>query len=168
MVKNHIAKHIEYTPTYSSDDEDRNELFPNDKRFPVTELEDANEEQSIYNKIQVDSNVERNFVKRLNEVGAPGNVKLYFKFPSKYKVMLPKIIGNYNPDWAILRTALSCSHEPSFSRHNSRRQKGCRPASLRGCQNTVSHEFASVRFPCWNSASAPRSGRGSICRRGYR
>ena len=104
IVKNHIAKHIEYTPTSSSDDEDKNVLFPNDKRFPVTELEDANEEQSIYNKIQVDSNVERNFVKRLNEVGAPGNVKLYFKFPSKYKVMLPKIIGNYNPDWAILRT----------------------------------------------------------------
>lgn len=104
VVKNHIAKHIEYTPTSSSDDEDKNELFPNDKRFPVTELEDANEEQSIYNKIQVDSNVERNFVKRLNEVGAPGNVQLYFKFPPKYKVLLPKIIGNYNPDWAILRT----------------------------------------------------------------
>ena len=31
-------------------------------------------------------------------------VQLYFKFPAKYKVNAPKIIGNYNPDWAILRT----------------------------------------------------------------
>jgi len=104
VVKNHIAKHIEYSPTSSSGDDDKNELFPNDKQFPVTELEDANVLQSIYTKIQVDSTVERNFVKRLNTTGAPGNVQLYFKFPPKYKVLLPKIIGNYNPDWAILRT----------------------------------------------------------------
>lgn len=104
VVKNHIAKYIEYSPTSSSGDDDRNELFPNNKKFPVSELVDANKQQSIYDKIQVDSNVERNFVKRLNVSGAPGNVQLYFKFPAKYKVNAPKIIGNYNPDWAILRT----------------------------------------------------------------
>jgi type III restriction enzyme len=104
VVKDHIAKYIEYTPTSSSGEDDRNELFPDSKTFPASELEVANIDQSIYNKIQVDSNVEKNFVKRLNEIGAPGNVQLYFKFPSQYKVKLPKIIGNYNPDWAILRT----------------------------------------------------------------
>jgi type III restriction enzyme len=27
----------------------------------------------------------------------------YFKFPPAYKIDLPKVIGNYNPDWGILR-----------------------------------------------------------------
>jgi type III restriction enzyme len=27
----------------------------------------------------------------------------YFKFPPAYKVDLPRMIGNYNPDWGILR-----------------------------------------------------------------
>lgn len=102
-LKTHIAKHIEYSPSSSSVEENDGELFPLRKKFMASELEGANEKQSIYNKIQVDSNVERHFVQRLNEVGAPGNVQLYFKFPAKYKVNLPKIIGNYNPDWAILR-----------------------------------------------------------------
>lgn len=103
ILKNHIAEHIEYSPSSSSADENDGELFPASKKFMASELENANEKQSIYNKIQVDSNVERHFVQRLNETGAPGNVQLYFKFPAKFKVNLPKIIGNYNPDWAILR-----------------------------------------------------------------
>lgn len=27
----------------------------------------------------------------------------YFKFPPSYNINLPRIIGNYNPDWGILR-----------------------------------------------------------------
>jgi len=27
----------------------------------------------------------------------------YFKFPPVYKIDFPKVIGNYNPDWGILR-----------------------------------------------------------------
>lgn len=103
VVKNHIAKNIKYTLSSSSSGDSNDELFPETHRYMISELKDANATQSIYNKIQVDSNVERNFVDRLNLIGAPGNVLLYFKFPLKYKVNLPKIIGNYNPDWAILR-----------------------------------------------------------------
>jgi len=28
---------------------------------------------------------------------------LFFKFPRKYLVRLPRMIGNYNPDWGIIR-----------------------------------------------------------------
>jgi type III restriction enzyme len=28
---------------------------------------------------------------------------VYFKFPPKFKIGLPRVIGNYNPDWGILR-----------------------------------------------------------------
>lgn len=28
---------------------------------------------------------------------------LYFKFPPSFKVRLPKLIGNYNPDWGVVR-----------------------------------------------------------------
>ena len=27
----------------------------------------------------------------------------YFKFPDKYEVQLPRLVGSYNPDWGILR-----------------------------------------------------------------
>ena len=32
-----------------------------------------------------------------------GGIEFYFKFPPAFKVALPKIIGNYNPDWGIAR-----------------------------------------------------------------
>ncbi|MFD1316180.1 restriction endonuclease [Namhaeicola litoreus] len=30
-------------------------------------------------------------------------VHFFFKFPSKYKIDFSKIIGNYNPDWTVIR-----------------------------------------------------------------
>ena len=40
----------------------------------------------------------------MNKAGEnQGDILLYFKFPPKYKIRMPKIIQNYNPDWAILR-----------------------------------------------------------------
>lgn len=58
----------------------------------------------LYNKVQVDSDVERDFIQNLIRPDAlEGSTMLYFKFPPKFKILLPKIIGNYNPDWAIVR-----------------------------------------------------------------
>lgn len=77
-------------------------LFLEHPEVSIYEIEDANENISIYDKIQVDSEVERNFVKTLNAAEKEnGKVVLYFKFPPQYKIFMPKIIGNYNPDWAI-------------------------------------------------------------------
>jgi type III restriction enzyme len=30
-------------------------------------------------------------------------ILFFFKFPPAFKVTLPRIIGNYNPDWGIVR-----------------------------------------------------------------
>jgi len=57
--------------------------------------------RALYEAIQTDSLVERRFVEdRLEADAAP--VLYYLKFPSTFKIKLPKVIGgNYNPDWAI-------------------------------------------------------------------
>ena len=45
--------------------------------------------------------MESRFVQyRLNK---DDEVIFYFKFPPVFKVQLPKILGNYNPDWGIAR-----------------------------------------------------------------
>ncbi len=50
--------------------------------------------------VQTDSEVERKFVKRVK----PDNqVVFYFKFPASFKIKLPKVIGDYNPDWGLMR-----------------------------------------------------------------
>ena len=36
-------------------------------------------------------------------VKADPNVVLFFKFPPTFKVRLPRLIGNYNPDWGLVR-----------------------------------------------------------------
>lgn len=106
VLTNHIVEEIEYTPTggYMDIHDKKDELFPEEKEFPSKELVPADETRAIYDYVQVDSNVERNFVERLNQAGENrGDVILYFKFPPKYKIRMPRMIQNYNPDWAILR-----------------------------------------------------------------
>jgi len=51
--------------------------------------------------VQIDSDVERKFVEyKLTE---DDQIVCFFKFPNQFKISLPKIIGNYNPDWGIIR-----------------------------------------------------------------
>lgn len=72
-------------------------------------------EHSVYDNVIFDSNVEKDFVKKLED---DNRVKLYIKLPAWFKVPTP--IGNYNPDWAIVmekRTALTPLEElDSFDR----------------------------------------------------
>ena len=39
----------------------------------------------------------------MQEDDRKGNLVCYFKFPANFKMRIPKIIGNYNPDWGIVR-----------------------------------------------------------------
>ena len=52
---------------------------------------------SIYDGIIWDSNNERKFVKKLDEMA---NVRLFIKLPSWFVISTP--IGEYNPDWAVV------------------------------------------------------------------
>jgi type III restriction enzyme len=55
-------------------------------------------DKSVYEYVVYDSEIEREFAKRLNE---REDIKLFVKLPSWFLVDTP--IGKYNPDWAILK-----------------------------------------------------------------
>jgi len=79
------------------------DYFPRTKQFPQRELIPGSR-HSLYDFIQKDSDVEERFVKnRLCQDDKEGKIICYFKFPANFKIHIPKIIGNYNPDWGIVR-----------------------------------------------------------------
>ena len=53
--------------------------------------------RSLYDHVTYDSDVEKNFVEKLENLNF---VKLYVKLPAFFKVPTP--IGTYNPDWALV------------------------------------------------------------------
>jgi len=102
-LKDHIAERIEFsidadaTKKWAMEIED---AFPPEKEFPQKELVEGSQ-ASLYDQVQVDSDVEERFVKlKLND---DDKVLFYFKFPSTFKIDFPRIIGDYNPDWGIAR-----------------------------------------------------------------
>lgn len=98
----HIAERIEFEATVAPLQwgHDLDDMFPAVKEYPQRELV-AGSKASLYDQTQVDSEVEQRFVlQRLNE---DDQVVFYFKFPPTFKIDLPRVIGNYNPDWGIAR-----------------------------------------------------------------
>ncbi len=79
--------------------------FWDQRRFDNEELESyldnlfavKKQEKTLYNYVEVDSNIEREFAKDLEN---REDVKFYIKLPFWFKVQTP--IGEYNPDWAIV------------------------------------------------------------------
>lgn len=104
-LANHIADNIEYTLSRNIQQYNLDQFFPEQKEFPQRELIDGSK-HSLYDQIQTDSEVEQKFVvNRVQYDDNDGNVLCYFKFPASFKIHIPKIIGNYNPDWGIIRIA---------------------------------------------------------------
>lgn len=102
-LSDHIVKNIEFEIDEGSKFYDIEELFPIEIQQPQRELIEAGR-AGLYDKVQIDSDVERNFIDNLIKPDVEkDHTILYFKFPPKFKIMLPKVIGNYNPDWAIVR-----------------------------------------------------------------
>ncbi|MFZ5517678.1 MAG: DEAD/DEAH box helicase family protein [Candidatus Zhuqueibacterota bacterium] len=100
LLADHIAENVQYSLKEGLEDYDIEAIFPPSQKFPQKELI-AGTDWSLYDHVQIDSDVEKRFVQhRLNE---DDNIVCYFKFPYKFKINLPKIIGNYNPDWGIIR-----------------------------------------------------------------
>jgi len=102
-LADHIAERIQFQISPITPSEwgyDLDDLFPPEKSFPQKELVRGSP-ASLYDQVQVDSDVEKNFVEqRLNP---DGDVVFYFKFPASFKFDFPRVIGNYNPDWGIAR-----------------------------------------------------------------
>ncbi len=103
VLADHVAEKIEYAVDgATATPYDREVLFPPQKRFPQKELLKGSR-KSLYDLVQIDSDVEKRFVQ--NRLNPDDKIVLYFKFPPKFKISIPKIIGNYNPDWGIVRMA---------------------------------------------------------------
>jgi type III restriction enzyme len=99
-LADHIADRIEFDVLPDPAGIDLDSLFPPKRSFPQKELIEAGE-QGLYDYVQQDSDVEVRFVNE--RLRRDTRVVFYFKFPPAFKVPLPRIIGNYNPDWGIVR-----------------------------------------------------------------
>lgn len=100
-LADHVAVNLEFVIDGGHQGFDLEELFPETKKFVQEELIDAGP-FGVYDYVQVDSDVEQRFVERYLS-GPDDKVIAYFKFPPAYKIDFPTILGNYNPDWGILR-----------------------------------------------------------------
>jgi len=99
-LADHIVERLEFVVAAASGATTLEELFPPTVRFPQRELVEAGA-SGLYDEVQIDSDVEERFVRQ--RLSTDANVIAFFKFPAKFKIRFPKIIGNYNPDWGILR-----------------------------------------------------------------
>jgi type III restriction enzyme len=70
----------------------------------LTRLVDV--QNSIYDCVEVDSEVERDFAKAMSQ---REDIKLFFKLPAWFRVETP--IGTYNPDWAIVKQERGQPHK---------------------------------------------------------
>ncbi len=86
----------EKLPAGSSDSEWEMRLFK--EKELIDYLNALAVKKSIYEYIVYDSEIEREFAKSLDE---RDDIKLFVKLPAWFKVETP--IGNYNPDWAIIK-----------------------------------------------------------------
>lgn len=57
-----------------------------------------NSSKSIFNATEIDSSIERNFAEELERMA---DILFYLKLPYWFKIKTP--LGNYNPDWAIVK-----------------------------------------------------------------
>jgi len=96
----HVAENIEFDLAEENMEYDVEELLPEKMQYVQTEIVDS-PKHGMYDKTQKDSEIEDNFV--TSKLEGDNQVQFFFKFPSKYKIDFPKIIGNYNPDWGVIR-----------------------------------------------------------------
>ena len=99
-LADHIADNITFTVSSESFTRNVEELFPEKLSYVQTEIVDSRH-HGLYDFTQSDSDIEKKFI--LYKLEKDDQVELFFKFPSKYRIPFPKIIGNYNPDWAVVR-----------------------------------------------------------------
>lgn len=101
VLANHVANGIIYEILPDKKETDLDEYFKPLDKLPVGEILSGTHNKSLYDKVHAEFGPEKEFVtKYLNN---DPQIVCYFKFPSKFKIPLPTIIGNYNPDWGVIR-----------------------------------------------------------------
>lgn len=90
-----IISHIIYNKLDEVWDEDA--IFLNNEIQGVMGQNVFEARKHLYDKVRVDSNIEKHFAKELDE---QQNVEMYVKLPGGFYIHTP--VGKYNPDWAIV------------------------------------------------------------------
>ena len=98
-VADHLAENLTFIAAETADPHPLEELFPPERAFIRVNSHEGGD-RALYDWIQLDSAVEEAFLARLKN---DPQVLFFFKFPAAFKVELPKRIGNYNPDWGMVR-----------------------------------------------------------------
>ena len=98
QMRLHIIDGIKYHKTENGEYYSQ-ELFDNEELFGYLKNNMKESTKSPYEYVVYDSNIESTLV---DEFEKSGNVKIYAKLPSWFKIDTP--LGTYNPDWAILWT----------------------------------------------------------------
>ena len=95
-----IALSIKFIPSDNQSPPDLKKYFP--KRIEVLRKRSHEaKERSLYTHIQIDSDEESDFVDNCLE--RDDEMQAFFKLPHNMRFQMPKFIGSYNPDWAIIR-----------------------------------------------------------------
>ncbi len=102
VLADQIAEGVEFTVEGAGAGLDLEALFPREKMFPQKELIEAGD-RGLYDLVQKDSGVEEAFVEQ--RLKGDSEILFHFKFPPAFRVQFPRLIGNYNPDWGIVRRA---------------------------------------------------------------
>ena len=86
----------ERIPKGKADSEWEMQRFQNEEL--VNYLSSLQVRKSIYDYVEYDSEIEREFAKRLDE---RDDIKLFVKLPRWFEIETP--VGKYNPDWAVVK-----------------------------------------------------------------
>ena len=89
---------IKYERIPGSGSEAEWEMMKFEEKELINYLTALQVDKSVYEYIVYDSEIEREFARRLDE---RTDIKLFVKLPAWFKVETP--IGTYNPDWAIVK-----------------------------------------------------------------
>jgi len=100
VVKAELNKLIVYGIKYEKIDDSYYEMYQFEKEdlkeYFVNRAVEC--QKHIYDVVEYDSEIERNFAQVLNE---RTDIKLFVKLPAWFKIQTP--LGTYNPDWAIVK-----------------------------------------------------------------
>lgn len=99
-LADHLTERIEFVVDDAAPPYDLGDIFPPKRTYPQKEVLDAGP-HGLYDLVQKDSDVEQQYVEAIRQEGDA--IVFYFKFPPGFKVDLPALIGDYNPDWGVAR-----------------------------------------------------------------
>ncbi len=101
VLANHIADKISYKIVDPNDNVDIEQFFPEKMQYPQGEIIPGRQGVSLYDLVHAEFGPEKIFV--TEKLNFEEQILLFFKFPGSFKIPIPKIIGNYNPDWGAVR-----------------------------------------------------------------